>query len=81
MEPDKNMRLVEEHRKDLLRQAEQYRLAQQALADAPPKDGLRTRLLRFLGQRLANMDCHLKRPFGRQALSSTGTADLNPCED
>ncbi len=81
MEPDKNIRMVEEHRKDLLREAEQYRLAQQALAGAPPKDAFRTRLLRFLGQRLVNMDCHLKRPFGKQARSSSGTANLNPCEE
>ncbi len=81
MGPDKNIRMIEEHRKDLLREAEQYRLAQQAFAGAPPKDGFRTRLLRFLGQRLVNMDCHLKWPFGRQALSSTGTANLNPCEE
>ncbi len=29
MEPDKNIRSVEEHCKDLLREAEQYRLIQQ----------------------------------------------------
>ncbi len=81
MEPDKNIRMIEEHRKDLLREAEQYRLAQQALAGASPKDGLRTRLLRFLRQRLVNMDCHLKRPFGRQTRSSTGTAILKHCEE
>ncbi len=79
MEPDKNIRMVEEHRKDLLREAEQNRMAQQALAGALPKDGSRTRLLRFLGQRLVNMDCHLKRLFGRQALSSTCPANLNHC--
>ncbi len=81
MEPDKNIRMIEEHRKDLLREAEQYRLAQQALAGASPKDGFRARLLRFLGQRLVNMDCHLKRPFGRQALNSTCPANLNHCEE
>ncbi len=48
MGPDKNIRMVEEHRKDLQRQAEQYRLIQQARAGAPPKEGFRTRWLRFL---------------------------------
>ncbi len=81
MELDKNIRMVEEHRKDLLRQAEQYRLVQQVLSGAPPEDGIRTRLLRFIGLRLVNMGRLLKRTYGRQARSSTSTANLNHWEE
>jgi len=81
MGPDENILQIEQHRKVLLRQAEQYRLVQQGRGSKSPRARIWARLLSWLGQRLINLGCHLKRPFGRQARSATGITNLNHCEE
>ncbi len=76
---DKDMRMIEEHRKDLLRQAEQYRLIQQARAGRPPRVNLWRRLLYWLGQRLINAGCLLQKRLGKHAHSAAGAPGLFPC--
>ncbi len=79
MEPDKNIRSIEEHRKDLQREAEQYRLVQQARTGISARAGIWLRLLSWLNQRLIDLACLLKSRFGGRARSFTATVDQNPC--
>jgi len=81
MEPDKNIRSVEEHRKDLLREAEQYRLVQLARSGRPPEDRIWTRLLNWLERRIIDLGCLLKSHFGGMARSSAETANQHPCNE
>jgi hypothetical protein len=78
---DTQVRLSEEHRKDYLRQADQFRLVKQALAGSESRASLRMYLLQWFGQQLIEIGCFLKRHFGRQARTSVNTLALYPCED
>ncbi len=79
MEPDKNLRSIEEHHKDLLREAEQYRLVQQARAGIPARARIWARMLSWLNQRLIDLACLLKSLFGGRAHSFTVTVDQKSC--
>ncbi len=79
MELDKNIRSIEEHRKDLLREAEQYRLVQQARTGISARAGIWLRLLSWFYQRLIDVACLLKSPFRGRARRINATVDQNPC--
>jgi hypothetical protein len=81
MEFDKDIRIKEEQRKDLLRQAEQYRLVKLALASRSARNSLWKRLPHWLGHQLVEIGCFLLRQFDRQARSSTDSPRLYPCEE
>lgn len=81
MEFDKNLRLQEAHHKDLLRQAEQYRLVQLALAGKPPRLGLHTRLINRLRLLITNLICFLQNQFYGRAQNSTVSSYQNPCRE
>jgi hypothetical protein len=81
MEFDKDIRMKEEQRKDLLRQAEQYRLAKQALAGRPPKDSFWLRLFHWLGHQLIDIGCFVLRQFDRQVRSLNDSPKLYPCKE
>ncbi len=81
MEFDKDIRMKEEQRKDLLHQAEQYRLVKQALAGSPSRASIWKRLLHWLGHQLVDIGCFLLRQFDRQKRSYTDMAKLYPCEE
>jgi hypothetical protein len=79
MEFDKYERLHKAHYKELLRQAEQYRLVQQALAGRPRKSSLRIRLRCWLKQQLVNAGCIRQRIFGEQASPPMEPTSQYPC--
>ncbi len=81
METDKNIRLIEEHRKDLLRQADQYRLVQQALASQPARIRFWSRLIHWIGELLINVGCFIQTSFRKQTYNSTEPSSLKPCEE
>jgi hypothetical protein len=81
MEFDKDIRIKEEQRKDLLRQAEQYRLVKLALAGRPPRASFLSQPLHWLGHQLVEIGCFLLRQFDRQARRSINTPKLYPCEE
>jgi hypothetical protein len=81
MEFDKDIRMKEEQRKDLLRQADQYRLVRQALAGRPPRASYWRRLVHWLGQQLIDTGCCMLRQFERQRRSSIDSMKLYPCEE
>lgn len=77
----KTFRLQEEHYKDLLRQAEQYRLAQAAMADRPKRTSLWRRLINWMGHMLAELACVLRRQFNGQTVISFSPTRQKPCEE
>jgi hypothetical protein len=81
MEFDKDIRMKEEQRKDLLRQVEQYRLGKLALAGRPPRASIWRRLLHWSGDKLIDIVCFLLRQFDRLVRISTDAAGLYPCEE
>jgi hypothetical protein len=81
METDKNIRLIEEHRKDLLRQADQYRLVQQALANQPDRVYFWWHLIHWVGELLINLGCFIQTSFRKQTYISTEPPSLKPCEE
>ncbi len=81
MNLEKDILMKEEQRKDLLIQAEQYRLVQQALAGKPSSASFWKRLLHWLGHQLDEIRCFLRSLFDRQARSSTIPLGLYPCEE
>jgi hypothetical protein len=81
MKYDLYIRLVEEKRKDLLRQAEQYRLIQEALASRAPRANIWTRFIHWLGQLLSNVGCLLQTRFGGQVYSPAKASSFTPCEE
>jgi hypothetical protein len=78
---DKDIRMKEEQRKDMLRQAEQYRLVRQALAGRPARASFWRPLFHWLGHQLTNIGCFLLRQFDRWVPRSTNSAKLYPCEE
>ncbi len=81
MKFDKNVQIVEEHRKDLLRQADQYRLIQKASTGTTPPANFWTRLLQWLGQLLIHIRCLLQTQLSRQGLTMTEMSISTPCEE
>jgi len=74
--------MIKEHQKDLLRQAEQRRLLQQAPESRPPRVSFWTRLRQRIGSQVIDIDCvPLLKYFIRRARSSSDTAGLKPCEE
>ena len=81
MESDKDIRMKEEQRKDLMRQAEQYRLAQQTLAGRPPRASIWRRLLHWFGDKLIDIVCFLLRQYGGQGGKPIDYPGMYPCEE
>jgi hypothetical protein len=81
MEFDKDFRMKEEQRKDMLRQAEQYRLMKLALASRPASESIWSRLLGWLGHQLVEIGCFLMKQFDRQAYKTVDLPRLYPCEE
>ena len=79
MDLNKVERLHREHYKDLLRQAEQYRLVQQALSARSPQPSLWTRVFSWFRQLLDNLGCLLQRRVSEEPRRSTDTLSQNPC--
>jgi hypothetical protein len=79
MDLNKVERLQREHYKDLLRQAEQYRLVQQALSVRSPQPGLWKRVFSWFRQLLDNLGCLLQRSVSGEARRSTDKLSQNPC--
>ena len=77
----RNLRVQEEHNKDLLRQAEQYRLVQRALEGRPHRTSLPVRMLNWLGLLITNLICFIQRQFGGRAQNSTVSSYQNPCSE
>jgi hypothetical protein len=68
-----------EHNKDLMRQAEHYRLVQQALAGRPRQPSLWIRLLSWLKEQINNAGCLLQKIIDRQMRSLTEPSSQYPC--
>jgi len=81
MEFDKYLRLQEAHHQDLLRQAEQYRLVQLALAGKPRRPSLQAWLMNWLGSLITNLICFLQSQFGKRAQKSTVAPYQSPCRE
>jgi hypothetical protein len=78
---DKDILVKAEQRKDLLRQAEQYRLAKLALAGRPQKASFWMRLSHWLGHQRVEIGCFLMRQFDRQVRKPVDVPRLYPCEE
>jgi hypothetical protein len=81
MEVYQDPRVQEEHRKDLLREAEQYHLVKQALEGRPHRTSIQSRLFYWLNQRLNSWVCLMQKFFGRLMGRTTGLPDLQPCRE
>lgn len=81
MNYDMNIRMVEEHRKELLRQADQYRLIQEKLAGRTPQAIFWIPFIVWVGQLLIDIGCLLQTYLWRQAHNITEPPSLTPCEE
>jgi hypothetical protein len=81
MDFDKDIRMKEEQRKDLLRQAEQYRLVQQALAGWPPRSSFWRRVLHWSEDKLIEIVCFLLRQYDRPRRATANPPGMYPCEE
>lgn len=71
--------IAEEHRNDLLREAQQERLARLALQGRGSRDGLCCRALLGLGRRLAALGARLQERYGGAAeRPALGSAPSRP---
>jgi hypothetical protein len=77
MEFDKDILMKE----DLLGQAGQYRLVQEALAGRPPRASFWRRLLRWCEDKLIDIVCFLLRQHERPRNTSVNTLGMYPCEE
>jgi hypothetical protein len=81
MEFDKDIRMKEEQRKDLMRQAEQYRLVKLALASRPPRDSIWRQLIHWFGDKLVDIVCFLLRQYGEREHTSSDIPVVYPCQE
>ncbi|MGE5225098.1 MAG: hypothetical protein ACM3PY_21895 [Omnitrophica WOR_2 bacterium] len=81
MNYEMNIRMVEEHRKELLRQADQYRLIQETLASRTPQAYFWTPIIVWVRRLLIDIGCLLQTYLRRQARNITDTPGLTPCEE
>jgi hypothetical protein len=79
MEFDKYERLYKAHHKELLHQAEQSRLVQQALLGTPKKTNLTNRFLCWLKQRLINASGLLRETCSGKAPAPSKPSSQCPC--
>jgi hypothetical protein len=79
MELFKIMTLRNEHYKDLLHQAEQNRLIQQALEDQPHRPSFPMLLLDWLKHWLIDLVCLLQRQFSRRVLRPSISTHPDSC--
>jgi hypothetical protein len=80
MEIFKIIALQNEHYKDLLHQAEQNRLIQQALEDQPHRPSFLRLLLNWLKQWIVSLGCLLQTQFARRALRSSISPNRDLCQ-
>jgi hypothetical protein len=81
MEFDKDILMKAEQRKDMLRQVEQYRLVQQALAGRPPRISFWRRMLHWAEDKLIEIVCFLLRQYDMPRNTSENTLGMYPCEE
>lgn len=71
-----NFLIGQEHRKDLLREAERERLARQSLAGRERSDSLYGRTLIWLGRRMVAWGKHLQEHYGDASPAPNSVAIL-----
>jgi hypothetical protein len=74
-------RIPEEHRNDLLREAEHYRLVKQALEGRPHRTSLQMLLFRWMSRNLISWVCTLQKLSDRLMHRTAGVPDLYACGD
>ncbi len=74
---DRDILIQQEHYKDLLREAESYRLIQQARAQDRDRNQLRSRALDWFGRQLVVWGMSLQEHFGSMTAKATESASLN----
>ena len=79
MQDDKNIRCIEEHRKELLRQAEQYRRARQAVSGRHLEANLWRQAREKLKALLTSMVCFFQTRILSRLSSSIPPACPSPC--